>query len=304
MYDHYIGVDWADANMAIARMTKHSDEIKVIDVPTDLDEMKLYLEQYKGKKVLTIEETTTSQWLYTELKGYVDEIIICDPLRNRLLSEGPKTDKIDARKLVRLLKADLLKPVFHSGSEFIKLRKLVSGYEDVVKNGVRSKNQKSALFRAVGKNKKRDILEDPGEKFVLEGLDRWIDNYELEKKRYEKEFAKISKGNKLIRHLKSIPGIGLIGAIKLVAIVVDGSRFKKKSHWLSFCGLIKLEKMSGGRSYGKKKPRYCRAIKSVFKTAALAVVFTESETNPLKQYYLNLLKTRLYHLQAAKYWKH
>ena len=36
MFDHYVAVDWALSNMAIARMTKKSDEIKVIDVPADI----------------------------------------------------------------------------------------------------------------------------------------------------------------------------------------------------------------------------------------------------------------------------
>ena len=58
--------------------------------------------------------------------------------------------------------------------------------------------------------------------------------------------------------------------------------------------------MSGGRSYGKKKPRYCRAIKSVFKTGALANVFTESETNPIRQYYLNLLGKPGYSEEKAR----
>jgi len=63
------------------------------------------------------------------LKDCVEKLVICDPYRNKLLSEGAKTDKIDAEKLVKLLKADLLKEVFHSGDKFIKLRKIVSGYE-------------------------------------------------------------------------------------------------------------------------------------------------------------------------------
>jgi transposase len=299
MYDHYIGLDWAEANMAVARMTRHSDEITVIDVPSDVKELKLFLGRINGKKILTFEETTTSQWLYTELQDYVDEILVCDPVRNKLLSEGPKTDKIDAKKLVQLLKTNLLKPVFHSGSEFIKLRKLISGYEDVVKNGVRSKNQKSALFRAKGKNKKNDTLEDPDEKFVSDGLDRWIGWYEKEKKLYENEFAKIAKGHKLIRNLKSIPGIGLIGAVRLAAIVVDADRFKNKGSWLSYCGLINLERMSGGRSYGRKKPRYCRAIKYVFKLAALTAL-KEKNTNPFRQYYLGLLEQPKYSEEKAR----
>ena len=95
MYDHYIAVDWAQCNMAIARMTAKSNEIKTIDTKADVGDLRAYLKNIKGKKILTIEETTTSQWLYSELKDNVDEILICDPHRNKLLSEGAKTDKID-----------------------------------------------------------------------------------------------------------------------------------------------------------------------------------------------------------------
>ena len=50
MYDHYIAVDWAQNNMAIGRMTKESPQVKVIDVPADLKELKLYLSRLHGKK--------------------------------------------------------------------------------------------------------------------------------------------------------------------------------------------------------------------------------------------------------------
>ena len=133
MYDHFIAVDWAQSNMAIARMTKGSSAIKVINVPSSVKELQIFLSRLKGKKILTFEETSTSQWLYVELKDYVDEIVVCDPYRNHLLSDGPKTDELDAAKLVKLLREGFLKPVFHSADEFIYLRKLVSGYEDMIK---------------------------------------------------------------------------------------------------------------------------------------------------------------------------
>jgi len=104
--------------------------------------MQIYLKNLKGTICLTFEETTTSQWPYTELKEYVDKIIVCDPYRNKLLSEGPKNDKIDARKLVMLLRAGLLKEVYHIGENFIELRKIVNGYEDTIKAGARPKNQR------------------------------------------------------------------------------------------------------------------------------------------------------------------
>ena len=80
MFDHYIAVDWAQSNMAIARMTGSSNKINVIDVPSSVKELKLYLSQLRGKKILAVEESTASQWLYTELREKVDEMIVCDPM--------------------------------------------------------------------------------------------------------------------------------------------------------------------------------------------------------------------------------
>jgi len=290
IYDHYIAIDWSIKNMAIARMTKKSNKITAIDVPSDIENLQAYLKNLRGTKILTIEETTTSQWLYTELKEYVDRILICDPNRNKLLNEGPKTDKIDATKLVQLLKAGLMKEVYHSTDRFLYLRRTVSGYEDLVKAGVRLKNQRYALLRAVGKNgyeKKGLKLGPRGEQFVLECLDRQITAYEEEKELYEKEFNKLSRKYPEIKHQKSLPGIGTIHAVKIVSRVVAPHRFADKGHYLSYTGLIKLEKTSGGRNYGKKNPRYSRQLKSVYKSGVLAAI---GGNNPINDYYEHLIQ--------------
>ena len=288
MFSHFIAIDWAMSNMAIARMTPKSSKINVIDVPSDIKEMQVYLKNLKGDICLTFEETTTSQWLYTELKNYVTKIIICDPYRNKLLNEGAKTDKIDASKLVQLLKADLLKEVFHTNDKFIKLRKIVSAYEDVIKAGVRLKNQRSALFRAYNKNHKKETeLKSTSDTFVLEGLDKQIESYEEERQRYQNEFIRLKKKHPEVKRICEIPGIGEISAVKIVSRIVDAKRFPTRNNFLSYCGLIKHEKISGGKSYGKKKPRFCRMMKSVFKTATLATVGGNNQFNDLYEYLLN-----------------
>jgi transposase len=85
---------------------------------------------------------------------------------------------------------------------------------------------------------------------------------------------------------KGISGIGIIGAVKIVACVVDARRFPYAGKYFSYCGLIKHEKLSGGRSYGRRKPRYSRMLKSVYKTAALAAI---NGKNPIRDYYDHLL---------------
>lgn len=290
MFDHYIAVDWSQKTMAIARMTKSSGAVKVVEVPADIKELKLYLSQLKGTKILAFEESGPAQWLYTELRGLVDELIVCDPYRNHLLKEGAKNDKIDATKLCQLLKAGLLKPVFHTGEEMIYLRKIVSGYIDVVKAGVALQNQRKALFRSRGGDNEESISH-PSEHFVLEGINLGIEGYRTEKARYESEFEKISKKYQSVRLLMSLPGIAEINAVKIAATVVEAKRFPSSGHFLSYCGLIKLEKMSGGKSYGRRASRYSRLLKGVFQNAALASL-NDKKQPAMREYYNYLLSEK------------
>lgn len=298
MYEHYIALDWAQSNMAIARMTKKSDVIKSMDVPSDLGNLKDYLKSLKGSKILTFEETTTAQWLYTELHSLVDEVCICDPYRNKLLSEGAKTDLIDASKLVQLLRANLLKPVFHSNDQLIELRKIISSYDDLVQRGVRLKNQRSALFRACGLDKRRKELDGMYESFILNKIDSAITSYESDKSDYLKKFEAISKKNKVVKNLQGIPGIGLIGAVKIAGIVITAKRFESNKNFLSYCGVVRLQKLSGGKSYGSRVPRHRRDLKVVFKTAALSCI---SHENEFRDYYEYLIREKNYPTYQARH---
>ena len=157
------------------------------------------------------------------------------------------------------------------------------------------------MLRVCGKkgNEKKDIkLNYPTERYVLKYLDRQIEIYENEKKGYEKEFGKLAHKHTEIRDQISLPGIGVINAVKIISRVVTPYRFANKGHYLSYCGLIKLDKVSGGRSYGKKNPRYCRQLKCVYKSGVLAAV---GNNNPINGYYEHLIKERGYPAYNARH---
>lgn len=279
-FDHFLALDWSMKVMAIAHMRRRSKEPETFERPSDLKEFKQYLATLKGPKVLTIEETTTAQWLYVELIDHVDRIILCDPYHNRLLSNGPKTDKIDAGKLCQLLRAGLLKEVFHSLSGLYELRRLVSAYEDLVKAGVRVLNQKASIEQGHFESGKHAP-------FILEHVAKSIELYQRSKEQYEHKFTDLSRRNKLVKNLMELSGIGIIGAVKIVAIVVDARRFARAGNYLSYCGLIKHEKISGGRSYGRRRPRFNHTLKVVYKLAAMSVI--SGHNNPIREYYEYLL---------------
>lgn len=298
--EHFIAIDWAKSSVAVARMTEKKDKPVVFEQPANVRDLKAYLATLEGKKTMVIEECNWAQWLYTELRPCVDELIICDPYANHLLKDGAKNDKIDAIKLCKLLKGGFLKPVFHSLDELIELRKIVSAYDDLVVSGARLKNQRNALFRARGKDckSKEQVLIKECDLFVLQGQDSQIKLYDEQKVRYVKMFESLSKKHKMIGLLESIPGIGVIGATKLAAYVVDPKRFERKGAFLSYVGLVKHEKWSGGNFYGKRQPRYNRPLKSVFKTAAIQVLLRE---NVFTEYYQMLMQTKNYPEHQARH---
>jgi transposase len=160
-----------------------------------------------------------------------------------------------------------------------ELRLLASAYDDVVRSGIRLLNQKAALTLG-----HRD--EGKSAAFIDVILRENIELYRRSKEQYERRFHELARHNKLVRWQREIDGIGTIGAVKIVASVVDARRFPSIGKYLSYCGLVKHEKLSGGRSYGRRKPRYSRVLKSVYKTATLAVL---KGHNPIRTYYDVLL---------------
>lgn len=290
MYDHYIAIDWSQKTAVIASFSAKSGETKTFEVDAELKVLRAFLYHLRGAKILTFEEGNSAQWLYVELRDLVDELIVCDPYRNHLLKDGAKNDKNDALKLLQLLRAGLLKNVFHTNDNLIYMRFLAKGYENLIKAGVAIKNQTKAILHSRAPDK--DLFHQ----FVLKGLKLRVDLYEQEKMRYKTEFRRLGEKDRSVRELLSVPGIGIVGAIIIASRVVDAQRFCDKAHFLSYCGLIKLEKTSGGKSYGRKMPRHSTQLRRVFKTAAMSVI--NGPDSMLKKYYLDKISNGRADFQA------
>ena len=292
IYRHYIALDWSKETVAMATMRDSGGKIKVQVFQPDPRIIKEEIKKYKGSKILTIEETTTSHWLYVELRESVDKIFICDPYRNNLLKDGPQTDKIDAKKLCMLLRNGMMKEVYHTIEKEYEIRKLVSAYIDVIKASVRLKNQRSAIFRSEGKNhKKEKVMSDSSiKKFITQEQNELIEYYRETIERYELEFKKIEKSNKTIQNLKTISGIGTKTAIMIYSTVIDANRFESKYKYWGYCGLAKKYKESGGKIYRSKPKRYSKLLKRCYKSSALAAINGKSD---IREYYEYLLQEGL-----------
>ncbi|HQY21847.1 MAG TPA: transposase [Ignavibacteria bacterium] len=289
IYKHYIALDWAKENFALASIQANSIKYKVEEYPSTIKKLKECLSKFSGKKILTIEETTTAHWLYVELFEHVDKVLICEPYYNSLLKSGPKNDKSDAIKLCTLLRNGSLKEVFHTTDELYRLRKLVSAYDDFVKASVRLKNQRSAMFLSEGKDhKKEKILSGNGiNMFVTQKQNLIIEEIESVRNEFVKVFKKLKRENPTVSQLIQVPGIAEILAVTILAVVIDANRFADKYKYYAYSGLVKYKKVSGGRNYGKKNVRYSRPLKSSYKIAANAAI---GGNNDIREYYEYLIQ--------------
>ncbi len=84
--------------------------------------------------------------------------------------------------------------------------------------------------------KKNVKLDSRSDQYVLEALERQIAAYEDEKQGYETEFKRLALKYPEIRYQKSLPDIGDIHAVKIVARVVTPYGFANKGHSLSYAG--------------------------------------------------------------------
>jgi hypothetical protein len=106
-----------------------------------------FLQGLRGELPVTWEEGTWAAWLYDVLRPQVQEIVVCNPRRNALLKEGSKRDRVDASKLSELLRAVLLRPVYHGEHGLRTLRELARSYQTISKDLRRMMNRLKALYR-------------------------------------------------------------------------------------------------------------------------------------------------------------
>lgn len=286
-YDHYLALDWSQDNAAIARVGRDGSVPRVKQMRAEVVALQRYLSGLRGKRILTIEESTSTHWLYVELYDYCDRIVICDPYRNGLLRSGPKTDRIDAVKLCELLRGGLLHEVYHSTTRLYDVRRLLSAYDDLVKAGVVVQNQLSALYRQQGRcYRKRGSFGDPVSEYLRQRNEAAICWYRSQKAEFEKLFEDCCRRDAPMALMRQLPGVGVIGAVRIVALVIDAHRFSNSGKYLSYCGLVDHHMHSGSRYYGRRAGRSNRRMKAVYKTAALNAL---RHHEPVQEYYRALL---------------
>src|SRR5215212_10725933 len=99
MNQYYVGLDVHKASICIAVLNADGKLVMESVVETSAATVLDFLKGLRGRVEVTFEEGTHAAWLYDVLKKTKATVIVCDPRKNRLLQDGNKSDKVDAREL-------------------------------------------------------------------------------------------------------------------------------------------------------------------------------------------------------------
>src|SRR5215472_17386091 len=216
----------------------------------------------RGRLRVTFEESTCAAWLYDLLKPHVAEVLVCNPRQNFLLNHGNKNDRIDARKLVELLRGGQLKSVYHGENGVRMLRELARSYLATVKDVTRVMNRLKAVYRSWAipcggrdvyyRRHRADWLAKiphAGPRRRAELLYQQLDALEPIRKQAKRELLRESRKHTATGRMLQIPYVRPIRAALLVALIQTPHRFRTKRQLWAYGGLALETRISGQYIY-------------------------------------------------------
>jgi transposase len=299
----YVAFDVHKSTIVIAVLNFEGKMISQAIIETQASAIGDFLRGLSGTIHLTFEEGTHSQWLFDLARPLVSKLVVCDPKQNFFLKAGNKSDKIDASKLAHLLRAGLLKEVYHGQSINQTLKQLTHSYDCVTADTTRIMNRVKALFRsrAVACSG-RDVyykrnraewlnkLSDRGLRLRAEALYQQLDLLRLLRRDAKNAMIREAKKETAFKLLSGVPGLGPVRVSQIIASLGSPHRFQTVRQLWSYCGLGVVSRSSAdyeiregevirrqkaGQSRGLNR-NYNHRLKVVFKSAAIEALKEES----------------------------
>ena len=257
------------------------------------------------EKYMTLEESNLAYWAAQVSSPYVTEVIPCDPKENALIYKSSiKKDKIDTRKLCRLLRLGELKRVYHPENDDRAIFKASAlHYIDLRDQQIALKQKIKAMYRHWGiidvagqavysLEKRHDYLSQVKQLHIRNQLNRLyslMDETESMQNKALKTMIALGRKYPEIKKFKNIPGIGDISAHVFDAFIQTPDRFTKRSKLWRYCRMGVTDRSSDGKPLGYRRldRSGISEIKALIYQAWMSAMKGDNE---VKQFYLNSLQ--------------
>ena len=262
----YVGID-VHKKMCQAAILEEDgkllDEIRFPNDPEGIEEFADKLTTFRDE-VRAVVESTGNLWIqiHDRLEEHGFDVALSNPAKTRLIAEAKtKTDKVDARTLAALLRADMLPTCYVPGEELRSRRELLRHRLNLVKNRTEVKNRIHGLLDKHG-------LRMPGTTPFSKGNIAWLRERSLgfmddailrsdlaileavdgQVTLIEEKIAALAVEDRRVRLLMTMTGVGYFTAMLVMAEVGDVGRFRGDKEFASWMGLVPSVHQSGEKT--------------------------------------------------------
>jgi transposase len=209
-------------------------------------------------------ESTGNMWIkiHDTLEESGIKTKVANPYKTRIIAEARiKSDKLDARILADLLRADLIYESYVPPKEFREKRALVRHRVALTRNRTMLENRIHSLldkydyatdltdmFGKSGLQWLKSLQLSPIDKVIMNTSLAAIENINCQIDVVSKEICKYAWDSEDVRIILSMTGIGIFSAMLISAEIVDIRRFQTPWKLVSYAGLAPGTRESAGKT--------------------------------------------------------
>jgi len=235
-------------------------------------------------------ESTGSVWsnLYDSIEKAHIKVVLANPLKTKAIASARiKSDKVDARILAHLLRAELIPPSYVPPYEIREMRYLLRHRASLVSVRTRVKNQIHSLLDRNGISTGRfsDLFGKSGMEWLknveLSTLDRlMLDNHlehleslKRQMNRVDAEITSRASRDRYVELLLSLTGVDVFAALLIRSEIGGISRFGSYKKLISWAGLAPSLYQSGKVEYhGRITKQGSKMLRWIMVEAAMVAV--------------------------------
>jgi transposase len=253
MYPFYLGIDLHLKRTYMVLMDAKGEIINKGRISNQ--EITKYLQEKVPQETYAVLEATRNwPFMYDLLHEHVDKVDLVHAKGVRAIANAAvKTDQIDASVLAHLARMNYIPKAYAASKEMRDLRQLLRHREWMVNQRSKAKNRIHAvlaaynlispvtdLFGVAGREYLHEVMEEdlrPSARQVVKDHLAMIDHLTERIRSIEKNISLNERQNHIVNILKSMPGVGRLIALILLAEIGDISRFHSPKALCSWAGL-------------------------------------------------------------------
>jgi transposase len=286
----YIALD-AHKHYTLARVEEPDGRmVREEKLPHEPGIFRRFLAACAAGSPVAVETVGNWYWIADEIEAAGCVVQLVDARKAKLmLGSVNKTDRLDARGLIRLQRAGTLPTVWIPPRELRDLRELPRVRMVLVAQRTRLKNRLHATFTKYGiplpqvtdlfgKRGRRELAArltrlPPHTRFVASRLLLEVERLDAEIAAVEQRMGELFEVDEALRLLMTLPGVGFILGVVIRTEVGEVARFARPEQLAAYAGTVPRVHESGGRRrYGRIRSDVNQYLQWAFVEAANSAV--------------------------------